>query len=275
MRDEEKQILSKGSKWQRMLRKKWVFPAIYLASAALILTAVLWFQNGRDNATIIPEEEQEQTKVSYRNEEAVPVNLTEESLLMPVENEDLVVIHKGFYDFDSTEEEQQAALVFYNNTYHQSTGIDLVTESGESFEVLASASGTVITAEKDALLGNVVEVKHDNGIVTMYQSLEDVRVEAGQEVEQGQAIGIAGSNVFNQDAGVHVHFEIRANGVAVNPVDYLGQPLSEIVADMENGTEEERVTEETDRNNIEDEEEAPIDDQEEQETPEEETNQGA
>ncbi|WLR50694.1 M23 family metallopeptidase [Bacillus tianshenii] len=242
MRDEEKQNLSQGSKVQSYLRKKWVFPAIYLASAALILTGVLWFQNSNDQTSPAEVEEPSQSDVSYSDEEAVPVNMAEEFFQMPAENENSVFIQKHFYDYDATTEEQQAALVFYNNTYYQNTGIDLATENGEAFEVVASASGTVVKAEKDSLLGNVVEIEHEDGIVTVYQSLENVKVEQGAEVEQGQVLGTAGRNVYNQEAGIHAHFEIRSNDVAVNPVDYLNKPLSQLVEDAKQ-QEQQSVTE--------------------------------
>ena len=67
------------------------------------------------------------------------------------------------------------------------------------------------------LLGNVIEIEHDKGIVTQYQSVKDVKVKVGEQVKQGQAIAMAGQSLFNEEAGTHVHFEIRKDGVAVNP----------------------------------------------------------
>lgn len=237
MRDEEKQT-SQGSKWQSTLRKKWVFPAIYIASAALILTSVLWFQNSSDEQAESDNygyehqvDKQYTQDQSFDGEEALPVTLTEENFQMPILDESTVFIKKNFYDYDASTEDQESALVFYNNTYYPNTGIDIAMETGESFDVVAALSGTVIKAEKDQLLGQVVLVEHDNGVATHYQSLENVVVEAGQYVEQGEVIGVAGRSVYNQDAGVHVHFEIRKDNNPVNPIEFFNQPISSLNED--------------------------------------------
>lgn len=231
MREEEKQT-SLGSKWQRLVRKRWVFPAIYIASAALLLTGVLWFQtstndlveNESDDIQNVTDNNQDYTQ----NEEAVPVTVTEENFKMPVLDEKTVVIKKQFYDNDASSEEQEAALVFYNNTYYPSTGIDIARENGESFDVIASLSGTVVRAENDSLLGNVIEIEHENGVATFYQSLDEMYVEPGTYVDQGEVLGTAGTSVYNKDAGVHVHFEIRQNNEPVNPIDFFNKSFSSI-----------------------------------------------
>lgn len=227
MREEEKKRSSQDSKIKRFMKKRWVYPAIYIASAAIILTAVLWFQNSNnvaDNDKIDPQA----TDLSGKefNEEAVEVNRAMENFSLPVTDPDSVVIQKEFYDFNDSEEKQEAALVFYNNTYHPNTGIDIAMENGETFDVVAALSGTVTNVLEDALLGNVIEITHDEGIVTQYQAVTDIDVTVGEEIEQGQKLAMAGKSLFNEEAGVHVHFEIRKDGIAVNPLDYINRPLS-------------------------------------------------
>lgn len=235
MREEEKQSSNqeKGKSFnvKHLMRKRWILPAVYLSSAALILSAFFWMQGGNNEA--LPDEGFDMDQITeeydgdnYAEEEAVPVTGTNEMFQMPVIDENEVSIVGNFYDYDASADEQQAALVFYNNTYYQNKGIDLASENGESFDVTASLSGTVVKAEEDALLGKVVQVEHDNGVITHYQSLEDVQVEEGQTLKQGDIIGRAGRNVYNSDAGVHVHFEIRQDGIPVNPIDYFNQPIS-------------------------------------------------
>lgn len=230
MREEEKNRSSQGS-FKRLLKKRWVFPAIYIASAAIILTGVLWYQSASNNAgsdnynynsTDVPGK-------SFNDQPAVEVNRSMENFAMPVADPDAVVIQKQFYDFDGKKEEQEAALVFYNNTYHPNTGIDITAKDGKTFEVLAALSGTVTKVEEDSLLGNVIEIEHDKGIVTQYQSVKDYTVEVGDEVEQGQALAMAGQSDYNKEAGVHVHFEIRKDSIPVNPIDYFNKPLNSLV----------------------------------------------
>lgn len=227
MREEEKKRPSQDSKVKRFMKKRWVYPAIYIASAAIILTAVLWFQNSNNNATD-DQIDYEATDLSGKkyDEPALEVNRAMENFAMPVTDPDAVEIQKQFYDFDGTAEQQEAALVFYNNTYHPNTGIDITMKNGETFDVVAALSGTVTNVLEDSLLGNVIEIEHDKGIVTQYQSVTDIGVKVGDQVEQGQKLASAGKSLYNEEAGTHLHFEIRKDGVAVNPIDYFNKPLS-------------------------------------------------
>ncbi|MFL6517403.1 MAG: peptidoglycan DD-metalloendopeptidase family protein, partial [Bacillus sp. (in: firmicutes)] len=136
------------------------------------------------------------------------------------------VVKTKFYDFNVKTEDQEAALVFYNNTYQPNTGIDVTMKDDESFNVVAALSGTVTRVDEDAVLGNVIEVEHDKGIVTQYQSVKDIKIKVGDEVKQGQVLATAGQSLFNEKAGTHVHFEIRKDGIAVNPTNYFNKSLS-------------------------------------------------
>lgn len=229
MREEEKKRSSQDSSFKKFMKKRWAFPAIYIASAAIILTGVLWYQTS-DNATDTDSYDYEATDITGKkyDEPALEVNRSMENFVMPVKDPDSAVIQKQFYDYDGKAEEQEAALVFYNNTYHPNTGIDIATKDGESFNVLAALSGKVTKVEEDSLLGNVIEVEHDKGIVTQYQSVTDMNVKVGDQVEQGDVLAKAGESLFNEEAGVHVHFEIRKDGMPVNPLDFFNKPLSSL-----------------------------------------------
>ncbi len=248
MREEEKKRSSQNSSFKRFFKKRWAFPAIYIVSAAIILSAVLWYQNSNSaknqddfdyNATDVPGKN--------INEPAVEVNRQMENFMMPVKEADSPVIQRHFYDMNGKAEEQEAALVFYNNSYHQNTGVDIGIESGETFDVIAALSGTVTKVAEDVLLGNVIEIEHDNGIVTQYQSVTEMNVEVGDQVKQGQVLAKAGESMFDEEAGVHVHFEIRKDGVPVNPHNYFQKPLSSLQedtsSDKANAADEEKAEE--------------------------------
>jgi stage II sporulation protein Q len=81
--------------------------------------------------------------------------------------------------------------------------------------------GKVIRVEDNPILGQFVEIQHDNGLVTVYQSLEDVKVQQGQNVTKGDVIAKAGKNQFEKEQGNHLHFEIRKDGKPVNPNQYI------------------------------------------------------
>lgn len=254
MREEEKKRPSQKFSIRRFLKKRWVLPAIYISSAAILLTAVIWFQAGgkdvTDNTT-----DHEATDVSGKemNGPALEVNRAIENIAMPVTDPESAVIKQHFYDSKAKKEDQEAALVFYNNQYHPNTGVNIGLESGKTFDVVAALSGNVTKVEEDSLLGNIIEIQHDEGIVTQYQSLTDMKVKVGDTVEQGQVLAKAGQSLFNQEAGVHVHFEIRKDNVALNPLDYFDKPLSALTEDdqadkeptLEDGKDEEENAEDS------------------------------
>ncbi|MGP9043634.1 peptidoglycan DD-metalloendopeptidase family protein [Cytobacillus kochii] len=228
MREEEKKT-SQDSSFKKFMKKRWAYPAIYIASAALILSGVLWFQNSNENASDTDGFDYGETDLTGKgNEDAVEVNNAMENFVLPVEKADGAVIQTKFYDVHGEEAAQEEALVFYNNTYQPNAGIDIVMEDGKTFEVRAALSGTVTKVEEDATLGNVVEIQHAEGIVTRYQSITDMKVKEGSVVEQGDTIAQSGQSQINQEAGEHVHFEIRKDGVAVNPEEFVGKTLSQL-----------------------------------------------
>jgi stage II sporulation protein Q len=239
MREEQRQPSLK-----RFFRKRWVFPAIYLSCAALIVAGALWFQAGKQEST--DENNVAKNGTAQQEDPAIPVNETVENIAMPVVDPNAVQVKTPFYDENASEQEQEAALVFYDHTYHPNQGIDLVRQDGKTFDVTASLSGTVTKAEKDPILGYVVEINHEQGVTTVYQSLADVKVEAGDTVKQGEVIGKAGQSEFNKEAGIHVHFEIRKDGKPVNPIDYVDKPLTALTDKSEDnaGTNNTNVSEE-------------------------------
>ena len=255
MREEENKRSSKSEEnsmnVKSLLRKRWMLPALYLVAAAGVLSAVFIMQGQDESAA--PQDNVEVTDPSQAGnaypygENAVEVTASSEVVKMPVANEDDVTIVGYFYDVNGTPEEQQEALVYYNNTYFPNKGMDFAHVDGESFDAAAALSGTVVKAEKDSLLGYVVEISHENGVVTHYHSLETVEVEEGATVQQGDVLGRAGRNSYNSDAGIHVHFEIRQDGVAVNPNDVFQQPIDsvkDIAEDNEKEADKEKPADE-------------------------------
>jgi stage II sporulation protein Q len=222
MREEEKKRTSQKSGFQRFIAKRWALPAIYLACAAALLTGVLWFHNS-NNESSAPDVGYSDSDIAGKGhrEPAVEVNSKVENFNMPVLNEESAVIKKEFYDVNGSKEAQEAALVFYNNKYEPNKGIDIAMKNGETFDVVASMSGTVTKVQEDTILGNLIEVEHEKGIVTRYSSVKEIAVEVGDTVTQGQALAKAGQSLLNSEAGIHTHFEIRKDQVAVNPIEFM------------------------------------------------------
>lgn len=85
--------------------------------------------------------------------------------------------------------------------------------------IYAVEDGVVTHASVLGGYGNLIIVKHNNGLETRYAHLSGYKVEVGQRVTQGQTIGLMGTT--GRSTGPHLHFEVRVNGTAVNPMEYL------------------------------------------------------
>ncbi|MCC6948777.1 MAG: peptidoglycan DD-metalloendopeptidase family protein [Bradyrhizobiaceae bacterium] len=97
------------------------------------------------------------------------------------------------------------------------TGVDFRAEPGDP--VRATAAGKVVQAERNGGYGLMVEVEHANGLTTRYAHLSAIEVAAGSVIPAGAIVGRAGST--GRSTGPHVHYEVRANGEAVDPQRFL------------------------------------------------------
>jgi murein DD-endopeptidase MepM/ murein hydrolase activator NlpD len=96
-------------------------------------------------------------------------------------------------------------------------GIDI--SAGSGTPVAAAASGTVISTGYMGGYGNLVVIDHGGGLATAYAHLSGYAVGSGQSVSQGQVVGYVGCT--GHCYGDHLHFEVRVNGAAVDPLGYL------------------------------------------------------
>jgi murein DD-endopeptidase MepM/ murein hydrolase activator NlpD len=83
----------------------------------------------------------------------------------------------------------------------------------------STGEGTVISAGPAGGYGNMVEIDHGNGITTRYGHLSAILVHKGEHVDTGEIIGKVGST--GRSTGPHLHYEVRRNGVAIDPSGFL------------------------------------------------------
>lgn len=96
-------------------------------------------------------------------------------------------------------------------------GLDISNRIGTP--IVAPAEGTVIMAGADGAYGNSVEIDHGGGIVTKYAHMQRPSVKKGQWVKRGETIGYVG--MTGRTTGPHLHYEVRLNGLPVNPMRYI------------------------------------------------------
>ena len=102
----------------------------------------------------------------------------------------------------------------------QHKGVDIAAPMGTS--VYGSAEGVVLRIGYDPEgYGNFIEMRHPNGMTSLYGHLSRVDVASGDKVTTGQRIGLIGSTGYS--TGPHLHFEVSRNGAQVNPAKVIGR----------------------------------------------------
>ena len=203
--------------------KKFVIPILYsIPVVAILLTIAL--VDTTTSSKVVKEDENYRYVNSSIFTGNIPV-VAEEKVIVKPYKLDKVEISKKFYDINSIDEEKENSLIFYNDTYMQNSGI--LYKSSEQFDVICILDGSVIDVKKDEILGNVVEVKHSNNLISTYSGLSTVNVKKNQILKQGDIIGASGKLNLGESLENSLLFELIENGKYVNPLNYFDKKISE------------------------------------------------
>jgi len=96
-------------------------------------------------------------------------------------------------------------------------GLDIANRSGTP--IIAPADGIVTYSARKGLMGNMITIDHGFGMVTRYGHNKKLLKKKGSRVKRGETISLMGNT--GRSTGPHVHYEVRLNGVAVNPTNYF------------------------------------------------------
>lgn len=100
------------------------------------------------------------------------------------------------------------------------SGIDIKAPMGS--DVVCPADGVVILCENNKLTGQTVAIEHSGGFVSTLYNMQDIHVNNGQKLKEGDVIGTVGNSALKESAEEpHVHFELKKNGSYVNPKDFM------------------------------------------------------
>ena len=89
--------------------------------------------------------------------------------------------------------------------------------SDEEFDVVAISNGKVTSVKEDEILGYIIEIEHDNNLVSIYQSVNNVTVTEGAIINQGDKIATSGPNSLENEKENCLHFEVYKDGKLLNP----------------------------------------------------------
>ena len=170
-------------------------------------------------------EEMEYVDKEIVNEEIyIPVVVQTNIITKPYINE-AVSVNKAFYDQNAETENQENAIIFYENTYMQNSGIAY--KHKETFEVVSILDGTVIEITDNEILGKTIKIRHENDLISTYQSLSEININVDDTIVRGQIIGMSGtSKLYNKD--YNLHFELSHQGKNVNPELYYNKSTDEL-----------------------------------------------
>ena len=115
-------------------------------------------------------------------------------------------------------------------------GMDFTAPTGTP--IYASGNGKVIRSSRSATYGRVVYINHGYGYTTIYAHMSKIKAKRGQNVKRGDLIGYVGNT--GRSVSAHLHYEVRKNGKALNPINfYYGDLTPAQFAAMQKASEEE------------------------------------
>lgn len=155
----------------------------------------------------------------------IPVVSTSSIIVRPYLDSN-VSIYKTFYDYQDEINNQENSIILYEGTYMQNSGVDYTSDN--SFDVISILDGTIINVYENEILGTSIDIRHNNDLISVYQSLSDVTVKEGDNVIQGQILAKSGLSNINKELNNHLHFELYYKGTIVNPEEYYNKSVDEL-----------------------------------------------
>lgn len=216
------------NKMNRRLKKSVVY-ILYGIAFLFMLGGLFFIDNVSEKNNFSSKEEYKYVSKDIINKDSdIPVNVIENKkiLINKPYNDESVKIVKNYYSMSDDEEIQQNSIIYYENTYMPSSGVSYGNDN--DFDVISILDGKVIEVKEDDILGNVIVIQHDNGIMSSYQSVKDINVKKDDNVKQGDIIAKSSTSNISTDLGNHLYFELMINGLNVDPEDYYGKCIDEI-----------------------------------------------
>ena len=161
------------------------------------------------------------------DEPQLPPVVIEEKLLKPFSVN--AKIERFYFDMADPVETQELSIQEYKGKYTPSTAMEY-SYNNTKFDVVAAFSGVVTERKVDPLYGYMVYIKNDDGLTAVYGSLNDVVVNVGDNVKQGDVIAKAGTNTIDAVLNNHLHFTLMKDGKTINP----NKNYSKVIKDINN-----------------------------------------
>ncbi len=210
--------------------KGYVLPAIYFVVLGVMVVSITFLSQSLLEKQKINDEDYNYSKSVFEESENdstnTEVDTTTEIKIVRPYTSDKVAVTKEFYNKDESVENQEKALIFYENTYMPNTGI--LYGSDEKFDVIAILNGTVKEIKEDEILGQMITIECDNKITAVYYTLGEIKVNEGDQITQNQVIATSGTSNIDSSKAESLLFETYIDGVLTNPNNLFDKSISEI-----------------------------------------------
>lgn len=205
--------------------RSFVLPTVYIMVISVLFISISFLANNLGHNI-----EYGNMSVSTLDDNTTPVIKNEENILQSIIEKPYVSsnvsIAKSFYDMTDDAKKQEDSLVYYQNTYLQNSGV--LYESTDPFDIKASYDGKVTNVSSDDILGNYVEITHNEKLKTVYYSLSEVIVKKDDVVLSGDVIGKSGTNKLSNNSKNSLLFEVYYNGSAIDPEDFYNMNIDDL-----------------------------------------------
>ncbi len=199
-----------GNQWTKFISVRWILSSMCVLSIFLIILLASYHQSISAGSRLIPEP----APIRYRDNGQV------QEIEKMARNTDLLATKPSIWP---TSGEVTSSFGWRNSPMgggsELHSGMDIANSMGAP--VVAAADGEVIQSGAAGGYGNMVQIDHGNGISTIYGHNSRLIVSAGQSVRKGQVVSYVGST--GKSTGPHLHYEVRVNGNAVDPIGFMVQ----------------------------------------------------
>lgn len=208
--------------------KKMIIPTVYLVSVLSVIGCI-FLTISSINKYLTEKSDFNYSVNTLIDSNIKPVqgenNANQNKIIRPYKS-DKVSVGRYFYDFEEEAINQENAILFYENTYMQNTGVDYISET--PFEVVSILPGKIINIEKDDVLGNILKIEHEKNIITVYQGIDKINHKVGDKVMQGTVIGTSGNSLVNSNFKTSLHFEVFYKDTLINPENFYTLKLEDL-----------------------------------------------
>ncbi len=207
---------------KRRKLKGFVLPTLYVMIVGALFISIILLG---ETVKLSPGYDDDMVLNVIKDETVPVVAPNEETIVKPYES-DKVTISKSYYDMQDDEARQQQSLVYYENTYLQNSGVLYC--SDEVFDILSVYNGKVTNIDSDDILGNVVEITHNDNWKSVYYSLSEVNVALDDEVTSKTVIGKSGDNRLENEKDNCLLFEVYHNGKSLDPEEFYNMDITNL-----------------------------------------------